>query len=363
MARSLVALHSSDPSTVYLAVWARVDDLDVSDLEHGLYEERSLLRVYGMRRTLWVVDRRTLPLVNSSSTLALVPGQTRRLANVLETCGVAEDGMAWLDDVIPKTLDAIRSRGEALARDITSEVPELAERIVFENKAGRVTGTMGASTGTLFLLGLQSRVIRARPVGSWVSGRYRWAEMSEWLGEPIEEVPVEQASAELMRMWLHSFGPATETDLRWWTGWRVGQLRKALSDLEAVEVELDNAAIGYLLPDDLEPVDEPEPWVALLPSLDPTSMGWKERDWYLGDHYPTLFDRNGNAGPTVWVDGKVVGGWAQRRDGEIAHELFDDVGHEAKEAVESRVGELQDWIGDITVTPRFRSPHDKALAG
>jgi hypothetical protein len=166
-----------------------------------------------------------------------------------------------------------------------------------------------------------------------------------------------------MRMWLHSFGPATETDLRWWTGWRVGQLRKALSDLEAVEVELDNAAIGYLLPDDLEPVDEPEPWVALLPSLDPTSMGWKERDWYLGDHYPTLFDRNGNAGPTVWVDGKVVGGWAQRRDGEIAHELFDDVGHEAKEAVESRVGELQDWIGDITVTPRFRSPHDKALAG
>lgn len=359
----MVALHSSDPSTVYLAVWARVDDLEVSDLEHELYQERSLLRVYGMRRTLWVVDRGTLPLVDSSSTRALVPAQTRRLANVLETCGVADDGMAWLDDVIPKTLDAIRSRGEALARDITSQVPELAERIVFENKAGRVTGTMGASTGTLFLLGLQSRVIRARPVGSWVSGRYRWAEMSEWLGEPIEEVPLEQASAELTRMWLHSFGPGTETDLRWWTGWRVGQLRKALGDLEAVEVELDDGAIGYLLPDDLEPVDEPEPWVALLPSLDPTSMGWKERDWYLGDHYPTLFDRNGNAGPTVWVDGKVVGGWAQRRDGEIAHELFDDVGHEAKEAVESRVGELQDWIGDVTVTPRFRSPHDKALAG
>jgi hypothetical protein len=68
-------------------------------------------------------------------------------------------------------------------------------------------------------------------------------------------------------------------------------------------------------------VDPPDDWVALLPALDPTVMGWKERDWYLGGHAGDLFDRNGNAGPTVLHNGKVVGGWAQRPDGEVVYEL------------------------------------------
>ena len=76
---------------------------------------------------------------------------------------------------------------------------------------------------------------------------------------------------------------------------------------------------------------EPEPWVALLPGLDPTTMGWKRRDWYLPPgHVPLLFDRNGNAGPAVWVDGRIVGGWVQRRNGEIATRLLDDVGREQR---------------------------------
>jgi len=108
-------------------------------------------------------------------------------------------------------------------------------------------------------------------------------------------------------------------------------------------------------------VTHPGPWVALLPSLDPTTMGWKERDWYLGDETARLFDRNGNAGPTIWVDGRVVGGWAQRKSGEVAYELFQDVGKQASDAVQTRAAELQLWLGEIRVTPRFRSPHDKKL--
>ena len=54
------------------------------------------------------------------------------------------------------------------------------------------------------------------------------------------------------------------------------------------------------------------PWVALLPGLDSTVMGWKERAWFLGGHQHALFDVNGNAGPTVWCNGRIVGGWAHR---------------------------------------------------
>ena len=90
-------------------------------------------------------------------------------------------------------------------------------------------------------------------------------------------------------------------------------------------------------------------------------MGWKERDWYLGEHAPALFDRNGNAGPTVWWNGRVVGGWAGRRDGEVAYRLLDDVGAEAVRAIEAEAEPLQSWLSETKVTPRFATPLAKEL--
>jgi hypothetical protein len=106
---------------------------------------------------------------------------------------------------------------------------------------------------------------------------------------------------ELLRRWLRAFGPATTTDIRWWTGWTAKLTASTLAAVGAVEVGLDDGA-GWLLPDDLDPPPSPAPWVALLPALDATVMGWKQRDWYLGEHAEALFDRNGNAGPTVWAE-------------------------------------------------------------
>jgi hypothetical protein len=129
-----------------------------------------------------------------------------------------------------------------------------------------------------------------------------------------------------------------------------------------VEVELGGTQVGYLLPHDLDVVHPSEPWVALLPSLDPTTMGWKQREWYMGQHTTRLFDRNGNAGPTIWTDGRVVGGWAQRKDGAVVCELLEDVDAETAERIEGEIARLQEWLGETIVTPRFRSPSDRALA-
>jgi hypothetical protein len=91
-------------------------------------------------------------------------------------------------------------------------------------------------------------------------------------------------------------------------------------------------------------------------------MGWSGRGWYLGEHGRTLFDRNGNAGPTVWWDGRIVGGWAQRRDGEVAVRLLEDVGAEGVAAVAAAAGRLQAWLGTVRVTPRFRTPLERELS-
>ncbi len=124
---------------------------------------------------------------------------------------------------------------------------------------------------------------------------------------------------------------------------------------------LDNG-YGWLLPGDIAPVKAPASWAVLLPGLDPTAMGWQERDWYLGPHRPVLFDRNGNVGPTVWVDGRIVGGWAQRADGEIAYELLEKVGKDAEAKVERAAKDLVGWLGATRVTPRFRTPLERRLS-
>ncbi|HEX2376520.1 MAG TPA: crosslink repair DNA glycosylase YcaQ family protein, partial [Gaiellales bacterium] len=132
--------------------------------------------------------------------------------------------------------------------------------------------------------------------------------------------------------------------------------------LETAEVDLGGGAPGLVLANDGEPVAPPEPWVALLPALDATPMGWRERGWFLCGHGPALFDRSGNIGPSVWADGRIVGGWAQRRDGEVAVRLLEDVGADARAAIEAAAERLRVWLGEIRFTPRFRTPLERQLS-
>ncbi|MGZ8593254.1 MAG: winged helix DNA-binding domain-containing protein, partial [Actinomycetota bacterium] len=311
VATGLVGLHSSDPASVYLSARARVAAFAPADLEGALYDRRSLVRMLGMRRTLFVVPLDVAAAMDEACTKALAPAERRRLIGMLEDQGVARPGKGerWVDRVGAETLEALGRRGEATARELTKDVPELGAKLSFgEGKTW--AGRMGVSTRVLFLLATEGRIVRARPLGTWMSGQYRWARTETWLGAPLPKVDHAEASADLLRRYLLAFGPATLTDVRWWTGWTARLATKTLEALGAVEVALDEG-VGYVLPDDLDAADEVDRWVALLPSLDPTVMGWKGRAWYLGDHASELFDRNGNAGPTVWANGRVVGGWMQ----------------------------------------------------
>ena len=110
-----------------------------------------------------------------------------------------------------------------------------------------------------------------------------------------------------------------------------------------------------MLPDDLDDTAAAAPWIALLPPLDPTPMGWKERDWYLGPHKGHVFDRNGNAGATIWCDGRIVGGW-RLQGGDVEVQLLEDVGRTARRAIDAEAARLTGWLAGVKVQPRFPSP-------
>jgi hypothetical protein len=317
----------------------------------------------GMRRTLFVVPRDLAPVMHEACTKALIPRERTRLIRMLEEQGVARParGERWLGRVEAKTLAALEHRGEAAARELTAEVPELANKLVFGE--GKTWGaSVGISTRVLFLLATEGRIVRTRPLGAWTSGQYRWSTTERWLGGPLPPVDHEEACAGLLRRWLGRFGPATTTDIRWWTGWTARLTRQTLSAVGAVAVRLADAD-GWVLPDDLEAVAEPEPWVAFLPGLDPTVMGWKERVWYLGHHESDLFDRNGNAGPTMWANGRVIGVWGQTGAGEIRSKLHARVDGDVRSLIDAERERLQGWFGDVRIRTRFGTALERTLTG
>src|SRR2546421_2440121 len=298
LAERLVGMHATDPGTVFLAAAARLKKPTVEAVERALYEDRTLVRTLCMRRTLFVVPVDLVPMVQAAVTDALVPEERKRTVRMIEENGIARDGARWLREVEAETLAAIEARGEATGAELAKAVPRLRKQIPYgEGKTW--AGKMGMTTRVLSLLSCEQRVVRGRPQGSWTSTRYRWAPMSAWLPDGFPSLKPDEARAELVRRWLAAFGPGTVADIKWWTGWPLGQTRQALTALDTVEVELDDGGAGIVLAGDDAPVRSPKPAAALLPSLDPTTMGWTERERDLGRHKPAPFERAGNARPTA----------------------------------------------------------------
>lgn len=329
-------------------------------MERALYEDRSVLKFLGMRRTMFVVPRDLAAVINSAASRAIAATERQRTIQMLEGAGVAADVEAWLAEVEAETAATLDELGAATAAELTKRVPRLRVQIAF-GEGKKWAGKVGVSTRMLFLLSAEARIIRGRPRGTWLSSMYEWVPMERWLGERLADPPLAEAQAELVRRWLGTYGPGTLRDIQWWTGWTLAATKAALAAVGALEVPLDNGT-GYVLPADIDETADPGPWVALLPALDTTTMAWKERAWYLGDLERRLFDTAGNAGPTVWVDGRIVGGWSVRPSGEVVYQLLDDVGQESAVAVEKEAARLDAWVNRSRFIPRFRTPLEVELS-
>ncbi|MCF2529135.1 winged helix DNA-binding domain-containing protein [Yinghuangia soli] len=359
VARTLVALHSTDPASVFLSVAAR-STATSADVEQALYEDRSLLRMFGMRRTVFVFPADFAPVVHSSTTAAIAAKERREMLKLGFGDGTVPD--AWLDEVEASVVAQLAGLPDASSAELAELEPRLRETLVY-GVGTKWETEQAASMRVLRKLSMDGAIVRGRPRGSWTSSQYRWS-----AAEPHPDAPADAARADLVRAWLGAFGPGTEADVKWWTGWTLTQARAALKAVNAVPVALlgpdgSAAGTGYVLPDDVDPVtDGTAPRAALLPALDPTPMGWQQRDWYLDEACRTeLFDRSGNIGPSVWWQGRIVGGWAQRADGSVVWRLLADAGAEAEASVAAEAERLGAWIGGVRVTPRFRTPLERDL--
>ena len=310
-------------------------------------------------------DAEVARAAHASSTLKLLAPEHARFVKMLAANGIT-DGDRWIAEAKAETLAELHRRGEATARELGLAVPALRHPMVLA-PGKSYSSTQGAHTRVLQHLGFDGSIVRARPVGSWVNSQYRWASMDDWIHGGITGMDPSDASAALVDRWLHRFGPGTTADIQWWTGWNGRDTKQAIAAAGAVPVALEvgpgRVEPGWLAAGDTAAVSCDEPWVALVPGLDPTTMGWKARDWYLD---PTdalrLFDPNGNGGPAIWIDGRIVGSWVPRPDGTIALGWFGSVAARRRRQVETVARRLEALL-DRTFTVRFPAAIQAVLLG
>jgi len=358
---TLIGLHATDPATPFLSVFARSRTSTIDDIADAMYVRRSMVRWMAMRRTLFVFPASDIADIQSAVSTPLAATLRRQLLSRIRRNGsepaIEGDPAVWLDDVEKQTLAALVDAGSATGAQLAARVPGLTTVIV----PGSPSEVRQKVTSPLLTaMSADGLLVRGKPTGAWTSRGHRWEPLTAWWPHGLETTSETDAQSTVARRYLEQYGPATADDLQWWTGWNKTTTARALSRLPTIEVNLDGRVGLMLAESDLATHDSP-PHATLLPSLDSTPMGWKERDWLLGIDRREIFDTAGNIGPTLWWDGEIIGSWAVAASGEIRTAVRADRGDEATAHVHAAAGELEQRLNGTVVTPSIRTPLEKSL--
>ena len=325
----ICVLHATAAPTPYLSLWSRVKGFSRQQLDAELYENRRLVRVLCMRRTLFIFSSEKLPVFFQATKKQVqrrFPSQARRLLVQAGLCQEGDEAEA-LERLHQRIVEILADRGPSTVSEIGKLVPEFKIKVKYDEDRPYV-GEFSLGSRIVPGMCILGLLVRTKPRGSWRSTLHEYAPLAVWLPDVhLESLRPEEAQPGLVRWYLAALGPATLEDIAWWSGFSKAETRKALSTLddELVEIEIKGLGGGYLMLEaDHQRLQEAqfriEPTVNLLPTLDPYILGYRDRRRFLPpEHYDQVFDRSGNAFATVWVNGRVVGIW---RELEAAIELL-----------------------------------------
>jgi DNA glycosylase AlkZ-like len=350
-ARAVVCLHATEPSSIHLSAWAR-SGAGRAEVDASLYTERSLVKQLAMRRTVFAVPLDLLPAVRGSAAARVAGQQSALLARSVVAGGLAADGAAWVQQACEQVLEQL-SLVPATTRQLRERLPVLAERLPRPEIPKAPPAPVAARVLTVLAAG--GTVVRGANDGGWISSRPMWTLLSDWVPKAMPPLTETEGYAELVRRWLWAFGPGTEADIVWWLGTTKASVRRALADVGAGAVQLEDGAPAWLHPDDVDEVAAPEHWAALLPALDPTTMGWRGRAFHVDDT-AAVYDSAGNGRPTAWWDGRIVGTWTQHADGAVVVRPLTDLPAMATAALRHEGNELTSWLDGQVLRSSLQRP-------
>jgi hypothetical protein len=300
-------LHSQLPMTPYYSLWNRVVEFEPKMLDQRLYGDRSLVKTWFMRGTLHIIPSKDLPLYNNA---------LRRMW--FEHHGRYMNKPDWPSrreresKLYPNIKEALS--GRPLSRK------ELCTRVrsLLANESQPYERLFSAWGGILKETSYIGLTVHAEPC----KRESYFARLDRWLPDiDLNGTNEKAAKQQLLKKYLHGYGPASVQDFACWSGMLISEARQVAEetdDMEQVRLEGSGAEL-FMLKEDVRALDgidlEAEVPPRLLPKYDPYLMGHKNRARIIRDEMLKKVYRPvvGEVAATILVNGRVVGTWTSKK--------------------------------------------------
>lgn len=352
-AAAVAAVQDTPPGNAGVALAARVSKLTPPDLETALLDDRTLLRMLSLRGAAHIVPRVDGAVFGPGALAVDEDSLREQLAgawSAIESPGwTAREALGSVIGVLTAVLaDAEpRTKGQ-LSEALHDRVPTDLEPWCdgcdvhhVPDQLLRLAGTAG-----VYCYG-------------WPHGTRQMMMATDiWLGEPLGGV-VPEARTELVRRFVHAYGPVAPRHFAAWTGIAPSEARDRFEWLgaEIVEVKLDGAA-AYVLAADVPMLADPPlaSGARLLPAGDPF-LAQRDRATLIADkaRQRAVWRPVGSPG-LVLMTGHPVGIWRARIAGSRLHvsvEAFGTLGDRQRTAIEQAAAMMAPFRGRDEVELSF----------
>lgn len=340
IARSLVGLHSARLTTPYITLFTRNKNFKRNSLREELYENKQLIKMRCMRKTLHIVPFDLAPIVYQA-TLNLRTQDWVRLSKQLKNHA--------------KQIDRIREIVIEHIRDKPSSSKAIKEVINQKQYPSHVSS----------LLPLIIKQLWEEGVICYINASKDWLHEDRLYGYTSSFYPnlnlfkYEQTEAEklLIIKYINTYGPVAQEDISWWAGLGISKVHKLLKEMpkQIIEVKImgiekvfymTHSSVDYYLSIAKSPCKK---WVRLLAYEDPYLKGYFYSRWRYIDlpYMSRLFNAIGEARASIMIDGHVAGTWGfLKKTKEIYWETFRKLTNEELYLLSAEIDEQQQWLND-----------------
>jgi hypothetical protein len=291
----LAGVHAQVKSSAEFSLWARTDALQRDAVDEALWTNRTLVKLWAMRGTLYLLPSAELGLWLSA------------LGTYTKFGNVGHPQIDVLADAVGRALtDRILTR-EELADVVTD-----------------LTGSTSLGESVRFSWGSYLKAASFRGLICFApseGARVRFTNPASWIPYAIDRPDPEQAVVNITRRFLSAYAPVTAESLtRWWLGppmpRRGERMHSALGE-EAVDIDVEGQLAKVLARDvrDMQSTDMPN-IARLLPAFDPWVTGMSRSAPFLEpQHQSRVFRKQGWISPVLLVNGRIAGVWGYERRG------------------------------------------------
>ncbi|MEM3694906.1 MAG: winged helix DNA-binding domain-containing protein [Candidatus Bathyarchaeia archaeon] len=341
----VIALHATSVGTPYLSLFARMKRFQRDQLDEEFYVKRNLIRLELMRGTLFIVSTELAPMLFQATKTS-----ERQLAYFIRKWGI---NARECEELVERLCEVLKG-GEKTLQEIKRSLPrEIVRSVTF--KAGNQVYRATNVSVVLQVLTRKGIVISEKSPGKLgITRGNRFALLKEKYPRlNLDSVGEEEAKVMLLRSYVRAFGPVTEEDVAWWTGFGRAEVRNALADIaeELVTVKICGFKGNYMmLKGDYEEFVKFKPLVkcslVLLPYEDPYTKGYKIRNRLVDSTLEKRVYVGGGVLPTILLNGEIIGVWnrsIEEGKGPIKLNLFSSV----DKNIERKLIEKAEEIGKL----------------